>query len=81
VVNTGETKYMVMSCHHAGQNRNLLINNKSCGNVAHFKYLRMAVTEQNFIHKEIKTRLNSGNASYHSAENRSSSVCSLKTYD
>jgi hypothetical protein len=33
--------------------------------VAKFKYLRTTLTDQNYIHEEIKSRLNSGNACYH----------------
>jgi hypothetical protein len=38
--------------------------------VAQFKYLGKTVTNQNLIQKEIKKRLNSGNACCHSVQNR-----------
>jgi len=61
-VNTEETKYMVVSRHqNIGQNHNLLTDNKSFENVSKFKYLGTAITNHNFIHEEIKSRLNSGN--------------------
>jgi hypothetical protein len=37
--------------------------------VAHFKYLGTTVTDQNLIQEEIKRRLNSGKACYHSIQN------------
>jgi hypothetical protein len=54
---------MLVSCHqNAGQNHDIRIANKAFENVAHFKYLGMIVTYQNLIQKEIKRRLNLGNA-------------------
>jgi hypothetical protein len=61
--------------HHpnSGQNQNIRIANESFENVAKFKYLGMALTNQNGIDDEIKRRLNLGNACYYSVQNLLSS--------
>jgi hypothetical protein len=51
---------------NAGQNRDMKIANRSFENVSQFKYLVMTITNQNLIQEQIKRRLNSGNACYHS---------------
>jgi hypothetical protein len=82
-VNTEKIKYMLMYRHqNAEQNHNMKIANRPFENVAEFKYLGTTVVDQNLFQDEIKRRLNSGNACYHSVQNFSSSrplVCCLKT--
>jgi hypothetical protein len=61
---------MLLSHHwNAGQNWEIKIANRSFENVSQSKYLRTTVTNQNLNQEEIKRRLNSGNACYHSVQN------------
>jgi hypothetical protein len=65
---------MVMSRdQNAVQNGYIQIGNKLFETVEHFKYLATPLTNQNSIHEEIKSRLKSGNACYHSVQNLLSS--------
>jgi hypothetical protein len=69
-----ETKYMIISRHpNSGQNQNIKITNEPCEHVAKFKYLGTTLTNQNDIHDEINSRLNSGNACFYSVQNLLSS--------
>jgi hypothetical protein len=69
-VNAEKTKYILLSHHqNVGQNRDSKEANRSFENVSQLKYLGMTVTNQNLIQEEIKRRLNSGNACYHSVHN------------
>jgi hypothetical protein len=64
---------MLLSRHqNAGQNHDIKISNRCFENVAQFRYLGTTITNQNLIQEEIKRKLNSGNACYHSVLNLSS---------
>jgi hypothetical protein len=63
-----------MSCSQKiGQKHSIKIANRSFEDVAKFKYLGTTLTDQNHTHEEIKSRLNSGNACYHSVQSLLSS--------
>jgi hypothetical protein len=69
-VNSEKTKYMFLSRHQiAGQSNCIRVANKSFDKVAKFKYFGATLTDQNCIHEEIRSRLNSGNACYHGVQN------------
>jgi hypothetical protein len=68
-INIEKTKYMLLSRQqNVGQKRDIKIAKKSFENMSQFKYLGTTVTNQNFIEEEIKRRLTSGNACYHSVQ-------------
>ncbi|PNF28518.1 hypothetical protein B7P43_G14701 [Cryptotermes secundus] len=65
---------MLLTRHqNAGQNHDIKIGNRCFENVAQFRYLRKTIRNQNLIQEEIKRRLNSSNACYHSVQNLLSS--------
>jgi hypothetical protein len=74
-VNTKKTKYMLLSHHqNAGQNHDIKIGNRCSENEEQFRYLGTTITTRNLIQEEIRRRLNSGNACYHSVQNLLSSL-------
>jgi hypothetical protein len=54
---------------NAGRNHSMRIDNSTFERVLEFKYLGTTLTNQNSIAEEIKSRLRSGNACYHSVQN------------
>ena len=69
-VNADKTKYMVMPRdQNAGRSHSIMIDISSFEIVEEFKYLGTTLTNQNYIQEEIKSRLKSGNACYHSVQN------------
>jgi hypothetical protein len=69
-VNADKNKYMVMSRdQNAGRSHSIKVKNSIFEMVEDFKYLEETLTNQNSVQKEIKSRLNSGNAGYHSVQN------------
>jgi len=53
---------------NAGRNHSVRTDNSTFGRVDEFKYLGTTLTNQNCTAEEIKSRLNSGNACYHSLQ-------------
>ena len=74
-MNANKTKYMVMSQDQIiGQNQSIKIDNSSFERMEELKNLGTTLTNHNSI-QEVKNRLKSGNACYHSVQNLLS--CSL----
>jgi hypothetical protein len=73
-VNPEKTKYIFMSrSQKIEQKHSIKIKNRSLEDVAKFKYLGTTLTDQNCMHEEIKSKLNSGNACCHSVQSLLSS--------
>jgi hypothetical protein len=69
-----ESKDMLVTPNqNISRNRDIKIENRLFGNVPMFKYLGTTVTNYNLIQEDIKRRLNSGNACYHSVQSLLSS--------
>jgi hypothetical protein len=69
-VNPEKTEYVLVSRYQkTGQKHSMKITKRSFEDVAKFKYLGTTLTNENFMNEEIKSRLNSGNACYHSVQN------------
>jgi hypothetical protein len=78
--NPENTKCMLMSrSQKIGQKYSIKIANRSFEDVEKFKYLRTTLTDQNCMHKEINSRLNFGNACYHSVQSFYPPACFLGT--
>jgi hypothetical protein len=60
-------------CRKAGGKHSIKIANRSFEDVAKFKYLGTTLTDQNSMHEEINSSLNSGNACYRSVQSLLSS--------
>ena len=58
---------------NAGRNHRVRIDNSTFERVDEFKYLGTTLTNQNSMQEEIKSRLRSGNACYHSVQSLLSS--------
>jgi hypothetical protein len=62
-VNPEKTKYMLKPCNQkVGKQYSIKTANRSFEDAVKFRYMGTALTEQNCKHKEIKSRLNLGNA-------------------
>jgi len=69
-INVDKTQYMVMSRdENAGRSQCIKTDNCSFESVEEFKYLGTTLTNQNSIQENIKSRLKSGIACYHSVQN------------
>ena len=64
---------------NAGRNHNMKIDNKSSVGVEQLKHLSTILTNVIFVQEEIKCRLKSENACYHSVQNLKSSRLLYKT--
>jgi len=69
-VNVDKTMHMLISRdQNAARSHNIKIEDNSFERVEQVKYIGTTLTDQNSIQGEIKSRLKSGDASYHSVQN------------
>ena len=69
-VNVDKTKCMVrFRDQNAGRSQNIKTDNSSFERVDQFEYMGMTLKNHNSIQEEIKSRMKSGNACYHSVQN------------
>jgi len=74
-VNADRTKYMVMSREqNAGRSHNIKPDNSSFERMEEFKCFGTTLTNQNSIQEEMKSRLKSRSACYHSVQHLLSSI-------
>jgi hypothetical protein len=64
-------------CKKAEQKQSIKIANRTFEGVSKFKYLGTTLTDKNCMQEEIKSRLNLGNACYHSDLSLSHPTCYL----
>jgi hypothetical protein len=70
VLKADGTKYMVMSGdQNTGRSRSIKIDRSSSERVEQFMHFGTTLTNQNSIEEDSKSRLESGNACCHSAQN------------
>ena len=67
------THWVMSRDQNAGRIQSVRIDNSTFERVEEFKYLGTTLTNKNCIAEEIKSRLRSGNACYHSVQNLLSS--------
>jgi hypothetical protein len=73
-VSNDKIKYSVKSrIQNAGQSHNIKIDSGAFEIMEEFKYFGTTIMKQNYIQEEIRSRLKSGNACYHSVQNLLSS--------
>jgi hypothetical protein len=73
-MNPEKKKYMLISRYQmVGPKHSMKIENRSFEDVAKFKHLGKTLTDQNQMNEEINSRLNWGNACYHSVQSLLSS--------